>query len=377
MNINIKILETLRDEKEIREYFLSKNVNITNEEIYKLKESYNQTTNLSDNELSYEQLDGVAGGILYVFDKKVYSTLRDEKPEDMPQHVWQAAQDLMSMQLDTYMNAIKFAYDLRNKLAPNYEYAVIIPPILQINSKGNLRFLRVSYDTWEETHLKDYVSRYYPEKLLYSFPSVNLERLIQDAYNDYFEHPSAMLDQHKEKHYYDASSPEAFELWQIAAAHIGLYYGQRIAITKVYPKTWANMENGLPCFIHKVYKEGTFDCLYAHDIRYLFTSEHYDKARRSGYVDQPFSSDASIYGRFAYNDVSLSADDYLKLIPHDQMPSPDKGTVTSLSSPRFVQTYRYHILPYESKQTSSVSHNKVETKSSFTFSLSDRIHFFP
>ena len=60
-NINLLDLEDLRDEKELRIYFLSKGIKLTDEDIEELKNLFNFIKQ-DGNGLTLEQLSEIAGG---------------------------------------------------------------------------------------------------------------------------------------------------------------------------------------------------------------------------------------------------------------------------------------------------------------------------
>ena len=343
MNINIKILETLRNEREIREYFLSKNVNITNEEIYKLKESYNQTTNLSNNELTNEQLDGVAGGILYIFDGKVYSTLRDEFPKHMPERVREAAQGLMSTHLDIYINEIKSAASTAQSknLTAHFSEVATIPIVLEIFKPDaeiddySFIFRRVGCDSYGETDLYSHARE--------------LELTVSPGW-----YTGLRL---RTDFRYDPSSPEFFEAWQISAAKASR---ECEALNKqAFPRIYFSSPY-TPVFIHKLYRSGKFDCLTCEDIQEL--SLDMSAADTAGYT-------GSLYWRLSEKRIPIS--EYLEHIPHD-----DVETVTeryrALSS-------EHHDLIDEEKpyKPISVVVEAPEKRYFSEFSFSERARFFP
>ena len=63
-NINLLDLEDLRDEKELRIYFLSKGIKLTDEDIEELKNLFNFIKQ-DGNGLTLEQLSEIAGGVKF------------------------------------------------------------------------------------------------------------------------------------------------------------------------------------------------------------------------------------------------------------------------------------------------------------------------
>ena len=64
--INIRALEKLRTKEEVINYFKQQGINITEDEIYELKQKYNKAQEIDSN-LTMQQLDQVVGGCLISF----------------------------------------------------------------------------------------------------------------------------------------------------------------------------------------------------------------------------------------------------------------------------------------------------------------------
>lgn len=77
--INLKVLENLRTKEEVAEYFKTQGIEITEEEIENLKQQYS-SEKLNENELTPNQLDKIAGGLIIFVAAK--TNFRIKTPEE-------------------------------------------------------------------------------------------------------------------------------------------------------------------------------------------------------------------------------------------------------------------------------------------------------
>lgn len=309
MKINVKELENLRDEEEIRRYFLDKNINLSTEEIFELKENYNLKTN-TNNKLTNDQLDKVAGGLLFGYNGKVCTTFNG-KPPGFPEEHWGKAQIIFSIiQLDTLQNSGKFAYRISGK--PYSLYNVTTPHYVNIcydsSSPDECKFIfyRVGSDLWGETRLREYAKEKYPEK------------------NSSFLH--FVLSQEKLDPDYDPSSAEGFELWQIARANDAKF---EYMTPFSSPIVLAFVSKGAgSCFLHSHKSDGSYTTYTFKDICDLFTDEHYDRATGIGYIGLDCLSSDSMYGKIVYTHPTITPYNLNDFIPHDEPPKSDPHVKT-------------------------------------------------